>query len=930
MAATNPFRVSDLIAKYGWKIMPYLSNLGATVLAEAQILFVDSGNTANKLDADDGEHGHSFEKPLATIDYAIGLLTADEQGLIIAAPGHNDSLGDAQIDFDISGVHLIGVGEGSLKPRIDYDHANSSIDIGANNVTIQNIDILPSITSVLIGVHVETGVTDFHMKDVRFLIGEDGSGADEFIKAVELTSGNHDCIFENVTILAHASAAQATHGIHIAAASDRLVFRNVIIDGPYATGGIVEAAAGVNHIVEDCAVDVSGTNYSWHGSSTFAKRTNNVDGQVTEDESESLLLTTRGTGNYPTGITDNSILAYLLGKGATASASTFNNTTDSLEALADAIAAIDNTTNLNTAVPAVPTASALQDILQKDGNQTYDKSTDSLEAIADAILTGTNILAGVNLDHLMKTAVSDEQNMTEVANGSALAHILVKGAAGAITDFDPTTDSLEAIADAVAAITFTAAVSATPTARSLQDILEKDGTSSFDDTTDSLEAIADRLIDSKIDLLTSAADGTGNYPASVVQDSVIAMILSKSANPVASSYDNQTDSLEAIRDNQQTAARAAIDDAELDHLCELDGATQVYPENAVNDSIIAKILCKGDPATINTYDCQTDSLEAISDLIRTGTTALAGIQLDHLQATDTGVAVDDDLETFAVAGSLMAHIMSATKDATTYKCSTDSLEAISVALAAGTGCTTALGSAQLDTLLGTDTTIAADGDLEAHCVAGSVMAHILSKSKDATDYKCTTDSLQAISDKAGGFSGDGGAAQDDSVKASLDLAHTDLDTIIADTSVIDPLIAKSATKTVTNLSAASGATNIFTVSGGPVKVTSIVGIVANTIKNATINCKIQATPTTPGNPVDVTNVVDIDTAAAGSTLTPGATFGAALVLTANGVIGDMGFDFVTDDGNIIMNLSANGDADDSIEWYIRYEPLVSGATIAAA
>jgi len=31
----------------------------------------------------------------------------------------------------------------------------------------------------------------------------------------------------------------------------------------------------------------------------------------------------------------------------------------------------------------------------------------------------------------------------------------------------------------------------------------------------------------------------------------------------------------------------------------------------------------------------------------------------------------------------------------------------------------------------------------------------------------------------GGFSGDGGAAQDDSVKASLDLAHTDLDAIIA-------------------------------------------------------------------------------------------------------------------------------------------------------
>ena len=44
-------------------------------------------------------------------------------------------------------------------------------------------------------------------------------------------------------------------------------------------------------------------------------------------------------------------------------------------------------------------------------------------------------------------------------------------------------------------------------------------------------------------------------------------------------------------------------------------------------------------------------------------------------------------------------------------------------------------------------------------------------------------------DRLGGFSGDGGAAQDDSVKASMDLAHTDLDTIITDTgTTLDNLI----------------------------------------------------------------------------------------------------------------------------------------------
>ena len=101
MPATNPLRVSDLIKKYGWTIMPYLSNLGHTLLAEAQVLFVDSGHT-NALDADDTEHGHSFEKPLATVDYANSLLTADEGGLILSAPGHNENIAAGEtIDFKI-------------------------------------------------------------------------------------------------------------------------------------------------------------------------------------------------------------------------------------------------------------------------------------------------------------------------------------------------------------------------------------------------------------------------------------------------------------------------------------------------------------------------------------------------------------------------------------------------------------------------------------------------------------------------------------------------------------------------------------------------------------------------------------------------------------------------------------------------------------
>jgi hypothetical protein len=163
--------------------------------------------------------------------------------------------------------------------------------------------------------------------------------------------------------------------------------------------------------------------------------------------------------------------------------------------------------------------------------------------------------------------------------------------------------------------------------------LEKDTAGAFDADTDSNEAIRDRM-DTLIG--TPVADvSTDIATVDAVVDEIPSETNAKTFNATALA------SIEA-------EATDAIEADDLDHLLQLDGATQKYPENCATDSIVAKTLAKGDPADPSTYDC-------------------------------------------------------------------------------------------------------------------------------------TTDSQEALSDKLGGFSGDGGAAQDDSVKASMDLAHTDLDAILADT-----------------------------------------------------------------------------------------------------------------------------------------------------
>lgn len=886
-AATNPFRTSDLVAKYGWKLMIYLSNLGINNLAEAQLLFVDSGS-ANKLDADDTEHGHSFEKPLATVDYAIGLCTASEQAIILLAPGHYEDYDDTTTGFDAdkAGVVIIGLGVGSSRPRFDFNDATSKCIIGANDVQIKNVVFRPSVELVAIGLDYEASKTGVALEDVEFAMGELGNGTDEFIKAIHLTSGNHDCRFKNVRITSHASCGGATHGIHIDAASDRLVFQNVVIDGQYATGGILEDAAGKNHIVEDCSIDVSGTNYSFDGSSTFAKYTRNVDAGVDSEDAEALTDVARGIGNYPTGITDNSILAYIMGKGGTASASTFVNTTDSLEAIRDAVDAIDTSTNLGTAVPADPTARSLQDILEKDTSSNFDRADDSLEAISDALLAGTGCTAAIDadsLDKLVGTSDTDQAYPASLVSHSILSSIM--SATGVPTTYDRATDSLEAISVAINALSWDTAVSQTPTARSLQDILEKNDTGSFDDSTDSLEAIADRLIDSDIDKLTSAADGGSQvYPDSVVQESVIAYILSKSANPINTSYNNTTDSLEALRDRMD--ALAVADQTDIDAIL-VDTGTTI-------------------PGTITTMQGN------VTDILLDTATTIPGT-ITTLQTDATAILADTDMISGATlpasptAGSLARYIAS--------------------------------GGTSLGQPLPTDMSLidiignftgaynATDPDDNIKAALDHLSKYVVDGTGDWASGTVLPDN-KSIYDVLGAYTADSGGDDEDTIMAHLDL-------IYGDTAIIETKANMGRqTLKVAGTILTGGDVNIFTIGTGPVKITSLFFIMTAATDQ---NCKagFSCTPTA-GAETDLTLTdgagVELNAATDAGDIVY-SEMDATVMVIANTDGGAMPkvpeYSQIVPIGAINLALENNAPTTGAADIYIQWEPLAPGATLTA-
>lgn len=160
--------------------------------------------------------------------------------------------------------------------------------------------------------------------------------------------------------------------------------------------------------------------------------------------------------------------------------------------------------------------------------------------------------------------------------------------------------------------------------------------------------------------------------------------------------------------------------------------------NAAGTDVAADIIA----VKAETADILTDTGTTIPGTITTAQndldtiTGTAGV-LIATDAQDLSGSLDVNTKTFT-AGSLANATFNADVGSTAHGTNI-------IALA----CRKILEELNLDHLLKVDTTVAADGDLESYCVAGTIMGHLLSTSADATLYKASTDSLQAVRDHIG-------------------------------------------------------------------------------------------------------------------------------------------------------------------------------------
>jgi hypothetical protein len=125
----------------------------------------------------------------------------------------------------------------------------------------------------------------------------------------------------------------------------------------------------------------------------------------------------------------------------------------------------------------------------------------------------------------------------------------------------------------------------------------------------------------------------------------------------------------------------------------------------------------------------------------------------------------------------------------------------------------------------------------------------------------------------------------------------------------------------------TAAAAIFTIAGGRVIVTSIVGEVTTAIQNQANNTKLTANPTT-GTSVDMCAVLSIANDEVGCLYSITGVPADAMIGTNAGLVPDMAKSLILPVGTIDLDCAASNTG--SVKWTITYIPLDDGATIVAA
>lgn len=142
------------------------------------VFWVDSATGSN------GNKG-TDRRPLATLDYAIGLCTANNGDVIMIAPNHAETITSAGgITCDIAGVSIVGLGNYNQRPRFLLDgDTDRTVVVSAADVSIENCVFAAGHNTLATCFDIDA--VGFHAKNLEF---EDNTTDEHFVIAFTVGS----------------------------------------------------------------------------------------------------------------------------------------------------------------------------------------------------------------------------------------------------------------------------------------------------------------------------------------------------------------------------------------------------------------------------------------------------------------------------------------------------------------------------------------------------------------------------------------------------------------------------------------------------------------------------------------------------------------------------------------------------------------------
>jgi len=222
-----------------------ITNPGETFWVNSTTILPTGGKSPS------GNSPGTFLEPVATIAQALDLCKASRGDVIAVMPGYTETVATAGgLAFDVAGVAVIGLGQGTLKPTISSSVTTSTITVTAANVSITNFRFVSTVANMAVGLDV-TG-THFAIDSSEFMCSVAATGVITAISATAAATGLSvtNCRINNESSVAGVAVTDvASSGVKTLA--DNSVIKGNFINGSYSVSGIYNVTTAGEALIID-------------------------------------------------------------------------------------------------------------------------------------------------------------------------------------------------------------------------------------------------------------------------------------------------------------------------------------------------------------------------------------------------------------------------------------------------------------------------------------------------------------------------------------------------------------------------------------------------------------------------------------------------------------------------------------------------------